>query len=86
MLAEHLNDDRLGRVLDALYLGGLSQLFVVICQVAARKFGIEGKSAHSTQPRSQWRESIYRNCQGLRGLPPFPLPLLMAIRVTVVLT
>ena len=28
--AEHLNDDRLGRVLDALYLGGLNQLFMSI--------------------------------------------------------
>lgn len=46
VLAEHLNDYRLGRVLDALYLGGLSQLFVAICQVAARKFGIECKSTH----------------------------------------
>ena len=30
MRAEHLNDDRLGRVLDALYLGGLNQLFMSI--------------------------------------------------------
>jgi transposase len=46
VLAKHLNDDRLGRVLDALYLGGLSQLFIAICLVAARKFGVERKSAH----------------------------------------
>ncbi|MEW6498860.1 MAG: IS1634 family transposase [Cyanobacteriota bacterium] len=46
VLAEHLNDDRLGRVLDGLYLGGLSQLFVAICLVAARKFGVERKTAH----------------------------------------
>lgn len=46
VLAEHLNDDRLGRVLDALYLGGLSQLFMAVCLVAARKFGVECKSAH----------------------------------------
>lgn len=46
VLAEYLHDDRLGRVLDALYLGGLSQLFMLICLVAVRKFGIERKSAH----------------------------------------
>jgi transposase len=46
VLPEHLNDDRLGRVLDALYLAGLSQLFGSICLVAVRKFGIEHKSAH----------------------------------------
>jgi transposase len=46
VLPEHLNDDRLGRVLDALYLGGLSSLFAAICVVAVRKFGIERQSAH----------------------------------------
>jgi transposase len=44
--AEFLNNDRLGRVLDALYLGGLSQLFMSICWVAAQKFQVECKSAH----------------------------------------
>ncbi len=29
VLPEHLNDDRLGRVLDKLYLTGLSQLFTL---------------------------------------------------------
>jgi transposase len=46
VVAEHLNDDRFGRVLDALYLGGLSQLFMAICLVVARKFGVERHSAH----------------------------------------
>lgn len=46
VLPEHLNDDRLGRVLDALYLGDLSRLFITICMAAAQKFGIERKSAH----------------------------------------
>jgi transposase len=44
VLAEHLNDDRWGRVLDGLYLSGLSQLFVAICRVAVGKFGIEYQS------------------------------------------
>lgn len=46
VLAEHLNDDRLGRVLDGLYLHGLSPLFMSICLGAAEKFGVERKSAH----------------------------------------
>jgi len=33
---EHLNDDRLGRVLDQLYLTGLSQVFLVIALAAAK--------------------------------------------------
>lgn len=46
VLSEYLNDDRLGRVLDGLYMGGLSSLFVRICGVAVRKFGIARQSAH----------------------------------------
>jgi transposase len=33
-------------VLDGLYLSGLSALFVSICSVAVRKFGVERQSAH----------------------------------------
>lgn len=36
---EHLNDDRLGRVMDKLYLTGLSQLFTIVALGAAQKFG-----------------------------------------------
>lgn len=46
VLPEYLNDDRLGRVLDALYMSGLSQIFIAICALAAQKFGVERKSAH----------------------------------------
>jgi transposase len=37
---EHLNDDRLGNVLDELYIGGLSELFLEISLAAANKFEI----------------------------------------------
>ncbi len=37
---EHLNDDRLGRVLDKLYLSGLSQTFTIIAAAAADKFHV----------------------------------------------
>ncbi len=33
-------------MLDSLYLGGLSQLFIAICLVAVQKFGVERKSVH----------------------------------------
>ena len=44
--AEHLNDDRLGRVMDKLYLSGLSQLFMAVALGAAKKFGVAIKSTH----------------------------------------
>lgn len=46
VLVEHLNDDRLGQVLDAMYLYGLSPLFMAICLVAVKKFDVERKSVH----------------------------------------
>lgn len=46
VLAEYLNDDRLGRVLDQLYLKGLSQVFMIVALSAVKKFGISLKSAH----------------------------------------
>jgi transposase len=44
--ADLLNDDRLGRVLDALYVNGLSDLFVKICLGAVQQYGISQTSAH----------------------------------------
>ena len=43
---EHLNDDRLGRVLDQLYLAGLTQLFVSIALKAAAKYGVGTDTLH----------------------------------------
>jgi transposase len=43
---EHLNDDRLGRVLDKLYAFGLTEVFVTLALSAARCFGVEMKSLH----------------------------------------
>lgn len=43
----HLNDDRLGRVLDKLYYeAGLTQVFVTVAMSAARKFGVKLDSLH----------------------------------------
>ena len=42
---EHLNDDRLGRVMDKLYTKGLSQLFTSVA-LAAKKYGVSTKSSH----------------------------------------
>lgn len=43
---EHLNDDRLGRVLDKLYEVGLTEVFVTVALCAARKFGVKMDSLH----------------------------------------
>lgn len=43
---EHLNDDRLGRVLDKLYETGLTEVFVTVALCAARKFGVKMNSLH----------------------------------------
>ncbi|AUB34226.1 Transposase (plasmid) [Nostoc flagelliforme CCNUN1] len=43
---EHLNDDRLGRVLDKLYEAGLTEVFVTVAICAARKFGVKMDSLH----------------------------------------
>lgn len=43
---EHLNDDRLGRVLDKLYEAGLTEVFVTVALAAARKFGVKMESLH----------------------------------------
>ncbi len=43
---EHLNDDRLGRVLDQMYLFGLTRLFLSIALKATAKFGIATDRLH----------------------------------------
>jgi transposase len=43
---EHLNDDRLGRVLDQLYVFGVTRLFLSITLKAAAKFGIATDRLH----------------------------------------
>ena len=43
---EHLNDDRLGRVLDKLFEADLTEVFVGIATKAAERFGGPTKSVH----------------------------------------
>ena len=71
---EHLNDDRLGRVMDKLYLTGLSQLFTVVALGAVQKFGIATTSAHldrrrsgsgSAQPHFMYMDSMSTICPKL---------------------
>ena len=44
--ASHLNDDRLGRVLDKLYLVGITEIFTTIALSAAQKFEINTDTSH----------------------------------------
>jgi len=46
VLPEHLNDDRLGRALDALWQAGLSQIFVSIALQVYQIFCLQSKSIH----------------------------------------
>lgn len=43
---EHLNDDRLGRVLDGLYLAGITSVFMGLCLSAAERYDIVRETAH----------------------------------------
>jgi len=43
---EHLNDDKIGRVMDKLYLKGLSEIFLLITLAAVKKYGISIQSVH----------------------------------------
>lgn len=73
VLAEHLKNDRLGRVLDALYLGGLSPLFIAICLIAARKFGVECKSAHFDSTSLAVEGEYLSESQVSQGVAPVPV-------------
>ena len=44
--ASHLNDDRLGRVLDKLYLAGITEIFPTIALSSAQKFEINSDTSH----------------------------------------
>jgi len=44
--ASHLNDDRLGRVLDKLYLAAITEIFTTIALSAAQKFEINTDTSH----------------------------------------
>ena len=43
---EHLNDDRLGRVLEQLFEARLTPLFIKVALTAADKFGVNRDSVH----------------------------------------
>lgn len=72
VLPEYLNDDRLGRVLDALYSSGLSELFLKICVRCAQKFGIERKSAH-VDATSFAVEGAYEASEVVGSAAPVPI-------------
>lgn len=43
---EHLNDDRLGRVLDGLYLSGITSVFLALSLSAVQRYGLSCERAH----------------------------------------
>ncbi|MGK7895285.1 MAG: IS1634 family transposase [Xenococcus sp. (in: cyanobacteria)] len=46
ILPEHLNDDKIGRVMDKLYVKGLSNIFLSITLAAVKKYGISTNYSH----------------------------------------
>ena len=46
ILPEHLNDDKIGRVMDKLYVKGLSNIFLSIALAAVKKYGISTNYSH----------------------------------------
>lgn len=46
MSQEQLNDDRLGRVLDGLYLSGMTTVFFAVCLSAVKRYGLSCERAH----------------------------------------
>ena len=44
--AKHLNDDRIGRILDKLYVTGLTPTFTAVALAAVKKFKISKNTCH----------------------------------------
>ena len=42
ILSEHLNDDRIGRVMDKCYSYGISELFLLVALAAVKKYQVNG--------------------------------------------
>lgn len=57
---EHLNDDRLGRVLEQLFEADLTQMFIKVALRAAAKFGVNKDSMH-LDATSFYVHGAYRN-------------------------
>ena len=46
ILPEHLNDDKIGRVMDKLHVKGLTSIFLLITVAAVKKYGLSTKYSH----------------------------------------
>ena len=46
ILPEHLNDDKIGRVMDKLYVKGLTNIFLLIALTAVKKYNISTNYSH----------------------------------------
>ncbi|MBW4462426.1 MAG: DUF4277 domain-containing protein [Nodosilinea sp. WJT8-NPBG4] len=58
--AAHLNDDRLGRVLDQLFEYGTSLFFLNVAMQAVSRFGVSVSSWFNPQLSSLWQSSRYQ--------------------------
>lgn len=89
ILPEHLNDDKIGRVMDKLYVKGLSNIFLSIALAAVKKYGISTNYSHldatsfSVQGKyeNNWPEvEVVREEKKDESLENEPLP--QPIRIT----
>ncbi len=89
ILPEHLNDDKIGRVMDKLYVKGLTNIFLLIALAAVKKYGISTNYSHldatsfSVQGKyeNNWPEvEVVREGKKDESLESEPLP--QPIRIT----
>jgi hypothetical protein len=59
--ASYLNDDRLGRVLDLIFMAGISRLFIGICLRAVEIFKIMMRSSHLDSSSLSEEKDVHAN-------------------------
>ena len=75
ILAEHFNDDKIGRVMDKIYQKGLSNIFLLIAISAFKKYGIDKEYLHldATSISVQGDYKICENMDKIEELEPKPI-------------
>ncbi len=82
ILPEHLNDYKIGRVMDKLYNRGLSELFLLIALAAAKKYQINLEfshldsssfSVHGQYNKARYSEDKSTKVESDRDIEPIPI-------------
>ena len=75
VLPQHLNDDRLGRVLARLYQTGITSVFLAICLEAVKRFGISCEQAHLDATSMSVSGEYAQSSHGAPVSTPVPIQL-----------